>query len=78
MNIQAEKEYRKKDHTELIKHLRYCLETVKTGDDIRAVFFTMLEQQFTPEEMAEVLDGASITEEKLQEITEKDEKYHGR
>lgn len=42
------------------------------GEKIREVFFTMIEQNFTGEEMAEVFKGVSIREEKLALIEEND------
>lgn len=63
---------------ELNKTLKYASncdisEITEQGDAIRVVFFTMFEQNFTPEEIAAVFNGVEISDEKIALIEANDQ-----
>lgn len=66
---------------ELIKELNQTLKYAATcdesevhmqGENIRMVFFTILEQRFTPEEINKVFEGIEITDERMEMIKQND------
>lgn len=57
----------------LIIKLHEHLKHAETGDDIRAVFFTMFNYRFTEEEIKEVLKEIHITDEKIKDIEKQEE-----
>jgi hypothetical protein len=66
-------EQSKKD--KLIQELNEKLKNVTTGDDIREVFFTMIELHFTPAEIAKVFENVKISDEKIALIEENDKTF---
>lgn len=70
--------------TDLIQKLNRMLKEVSDcseeeielqGEKIREVFFTMMEQNFTIEEIEKVFEGVSISDEKMALIEEKDNAF---
>lgn len=70
--------------TDLIQKLNRMLKEVSNcseeeielqGEKIREVFFTMMEQNFTIEEIEKVFEGVSISDEKMALIEEKDNAF---
>lgn len=70
--------------TDLIQKLNRMLKEVSDcseeeielqGEKIREVFFTMMEQNFTIEEIEKVFEGVSISDEKIALIEEKDNAF---
>lgn len=70
------------ERKELIKELNQELKKLSVtdlneikspGDIIRGVFFTMMNQKFTPEEIMEVFEGVNISDEKMALIEEYDQ-----
>ena len=59
---------------QILKNVATCDESEinQQGDNIRAVFFTILEQKLNPEEIEKVFDGVEITDEKIKMIEEND------
>ncbi len=57
-------------HTDLILQLQMDLTKAKTYDDVCAVYFTMLEQNFTGEEIEEVVNNAKMPSHIVDEIAE--------
>jgi hypothetical protein len=60
---------------ELIFQLNEKLKNCKTGDDIREVFFAMIDGHFTHEEINKVFENVEISNEKISEIEENDKIY---
>jgi Trp operon repressor len=63
------------EREKLILLLNEKLKNVKTGDDIREVFFTIIEQHLTPDEIEKVFLDVKISDELLEEIEKNDNSY---
>lgn len=59
---------------QMLKNVATCDESEinQQGDNIRAVFFTILEQKLTPEEIEKVFDNVEITDERMKMIEQND------
>lgn len=59
---------------QMLKNVSTCDESEinQQGDNIRAVFFAIIEQKFTPEEIEKVFDGVEITDERMNLIAQND------
>lgn len=68
----------KNELNKALKNVASCdLEDISLqGDIIRGVFFTMMEANFTPEEINEVFDGVSISDEKMSLIEKADKGFN--
>ena len=67
----------KKELNQMLKNIATCdlSEISLQGEAIRNVFYTIMEADFTPEEIIEIFENVSISDEKMALIAESDRKY---